>query len=64
VSLTVQAYRVASFIETTHAKDRAALLSRGRAKFDWRDQYDPLAATCLAELLISTFDQDAEERPV
>ena len=46
-----QAYALGQRIETVHAMDRARLLrDRGR-KTNWRDEYDPMAATELAELI-------------
>jgi len=47
----VSAHRLAHEIEWIHAKDRARLLrSRGRAA-DANIEFDPLAATCLGDLI-------------
>lgn len=44
----ITAYRLAQFIEWQHAKERAKL-SRTRTNADV--EYDPLAATCLGDLI-------------
>lgn len=49
----VMAHRLGHLIEWLHAKDRAALLSRGRGKFTAESQFDPLVATCLGDLILS-----------
>ncbi|MDE2097059.1 MAG: hypothetical protein KGL39_07420 [Patescibacteria group bacterium] len=45
----VQAFRLAELIEAVHAKERVKVSRVRNAR--WQDQYDPLAATCLAELI-------------
>ena len=56
VSVTA-AYRLASEIEWVNAQDRAARTARVRNGPSRRqiaeDEYDPLAATCLAELILT-----------
>lgn len=50
---TEGAHRLAHFIETVHAKDRAKLRNgpgRGQ-RVKWPEEFDPLAATCLGELI-------------
>lgn len=52
VSISLEtAHRLAHFIENTHAKDRCSLLRRGRFKPEAHEEFDPLAATCLGNLI-------------
>lgn len=44
----VTAHRLAQFIEWQHAKDRARLV---RMRSNGDREYDPLAATCLGDLI-------------
>lgn len=44
----VTAHRLAQHIEWIHAKDRAMLT---RARYNANIEYDPLAATCLGDLI-------------
>lgn len=46
----ISAHRLAQYIEWSHAKDRAKL-ARARVTVD--QAYDPLAATCLGDLIYS-----------
>lgn len=50
---TLTAHRLGHLIEWLHAKDRAEMLSRGRAKFTPESQFDDLAATCLGDLILT-----------
>jgi hypothetical protein len=45
----VECHRLAQFIEATHAKEKAIV--KGRVRLRWEDLYDPLAATCLGDLI-------------
>lgn len=48
-----QAYRLGQEIQYVMAAERAALKTRGRFRPTARQEYDPLEATCLAELIYS-----------
>lgn len=50
---TEAAHRLAHFIEGVHAKERAKLKrGPGRGpKIAWAEEFDPLAATCLGDLI-------------
>lgn len=45
------AYALASEIEWVHAKDRARLMRTRHVAADAEMEYDPLAATCLGDLI-------------
>lgn len=57
----IMAHRLAQEIEWIHAKDRARLRRRGRQyttlKQDAEQEYDPLAATCLGDLIYNVAKQ-------